>query len=117
MIEPAFVGDFGIAFAGKPEPAVLGAVHAVAFGGKTAVLSRPVGFASPACLIAYPTSFAAHAPEDALGAYFVYGIAEVGDVVICFAVDAAGFVSSAIVTVATVSSVKPHFELVGAIGG
>lgn len=117
MIEPSFIGGFGIAFAWKPEPAVFRAVHAVVFRGYSPVFGRPVGLPCPAGFVANPACFSADAPEDAVGAYFVDGVAEVGYIVVSLPVNGAGFVGSAVVSVPSVCAVEPHFKLVCAVCG
>ena len=108
--EPTFVGGFGVALAGVPIPAVDVAACAVAHA--------PVGFTGPALFVADPAGFAADAPHHTVGEDLVDGVAEVGHVVVDIGVaHVDGLVLTAVVTVATVGAVKPHFELVVAVLG
>jgi hypothetical protein len=108
--EPTFVGGFGVALAGVPIPAVDVAACAVAHA--------PVGFTGPALFVADPAGFAADAPHHTVGEDLVDGVAEVGHVVVDIGVaHVDGLVLTAVVTIATVGAVKPHFELVVAVLG
>ena len=117
MPEPTLIGRFGIRFAGQPEPAALCAIHTIAFASIIAVFGAPVGFASPSGFVTNPACFTTYAPEDAVGANFVHGVAKVGHVVVSRAVHIDSRITAAVVARTTVGSVEPHLELVATIFG
>ena len=115
MVKPSSVGGFGITFSGKPEPAVFGPVHSVVFRSVVAVFGRPVGFSRPSCFVSNPSGLPSNSPKYAIRADFMDGVTKVGGIIISGTVNAASSSFTAIIAVAAIRTIKPHFELVGAI--
>ena len=115
MPEPSLVGELGIALSRVPLPAILGTIHTVAFWCIASFVGEPVGFASPSCLVADPSCLSTHTPEDDVWTNLVDRVSEVRNIIICRTIYVHGRIASAVVSVTTVGTIKPHFKLVFAI--
>ena len=113
--EPSLVGELGIALSRVPLPAVLCTIHSVAFWCIASFVGEPVGFASPSCLVADPSCLSTHTPEDDVWTNLVDRVSEVRNIIIGRTIYVHGRIASAVVSVTTVGTVKPHFKLVFAI--
>ena len=109
-----------VGFAGTPNVAVLNSKmqHLVRSVAGT-VHQAPIGFADVARLGAHPTdvaTLAAVVPNQAVRLQLANYLVSFGPLIICSAVDGAGFVGTAIPTVAAVCPVKPNLKHIAIFG-
>ena len=115
MPEPALVGCFRIAFTWMPEPAVDVAI--LAYTTATIVCHGPVGITSISRFVTNPACFTTYAPQHTVRSNAMNMRTEVRGIVINISVYLTDTAFTTIVSIATIGTVEPHFELVATIFG